>query len=43
VLELLKSETRRTQIKAQLEKIIASLGEPGAPKRAAEAVLSLFD
>ena len=41
-LELLQDETRRTQIKAQLAKIIASLGEPGAPKRAAAAVLSLF-
>ncbi len=29
-LELLQDESRRTQIKAQLAKIIASLGEPGA-------------
>ncbi len=42
-LELLQNEARRTQIKAQLAKIIASLGEPGAAGRAAEAVLSLFD
>ena len=41
-LELLQDEARRTQIKAQLDKIIASLGEPGATGRAAAAVLSLF-
>ena len=42
VLELLQDEARRAQIKAQLTKIIASLGEPGAAGRAAEAILSLF-
>jgi lipid-A-disaccharide synthase len=41
-LELLQDESRRRQIKAQLAKIIASLGEPGAAGRAANAVLSLF-
>jgi lipid-A-disaccharide synthase len=41
-LALLLDEARRQKIKSQLEKIIASLGEPGAPKRAAAAVLSLF-
>jgi lipid-A-disaccharide synthase len=41
-LELLQDEARRRQIKAQLEKIIASLGEPGAAGRAAAAILSLF-
>ncbi len=41
-LELLQDEARRKQIKAQLVKIIASLGEPGAAGRAANAVLSLF-
>jgi lipid-A-disaccharide synthase len=41
-LELLLDESRRTKIKAQLTKIISSLGEPGAAGRAAEAVLSLF-
>jgi lipid-A-disaccharide synthase len=41
-LELLRDQTRRGKIKAQLEKIISSLGEPGATKRAATAVLSLF-
>jgi lipid-A-disaccharide synthase len=41
-LELLQDEARRKQIKVQLAKIIASLGEPGAAGRAANAVLSLF-
>ncbi len=40
--ELLQDEARQAQIKAQLAKIIASLGEPGATGRAAAAVLSLF-
>jgi lipid-A-disaccharide synthase len=43
VLELLQNEPRRTEIKTQLGKIIESLGEPGATKRAAETVLNLFD
>jgi lipid-A-disaccharide synthase len=41
-LELLQDESRRTTIKAQLAKVIASLGEPGAAGRAAAAILSLF-
>ena len=41
-LELLQDESRRTKIKSQLAKIVASLGEPGAPRRAADAILSLF-
>ena len=41
-LEVLQSEPRRAKMHTQLDKIIASLGEPGATKRAAEAVLSLF-
>ncbi len=41
-LELLEDETRRMEIKAQLAKIISSLGEPGAAARAADAILSLF-
>ena len=41
-LELLQDESSRTKIKAQLASIIVSLGEPGAAKRAAEAILSLF-
>ncbi|MEI7534518.1 MAG: hypothetical protein WCK57_09120, partial [Verrucomicrobiae bacterium] len=40
-LELLENATHRAQIKAQLAKIIASLGEPGAACRAATAILSL--
>jgi lipid-A-disaccharide synthase len=40
-LELLQDENRRAKIKSQLAKIIASLGEPGATKRAADAILSL--
>jgi lipid-A-disaccharide synthase len=41
-LDLLQNESRRTKIKSQLAQIIISLGEPGAPNRAAEAVLSLL-
>ena len=41
-LELLQNEARRAAIKTQLDRIIAMLGEPGAPARAAEAVLSLL-
>jgi len=41
-LELLQDPSRREKIKWQLAKIISSLGEPGATKRAAQAVLSLF-
>ena len=41
-LELLQDEARRAQIKTQLARIIASLGEPGAAGRAAAAILSLF-
>jgi lipid-A-disaccharide synthase len=41
-LELLQDGSRRTKIKAQLAKIICSLGEPGAANRAAAAILSLF-
>lgn len=41
-LELLQNESRRQKIKSQLEKIIASLGEPGATNRAAAAILKLF-
>ena len=40
-LELLQDGSRREKIKAQLAKIISSLGEPGAAGRAAKAVLSL--
>jgi lipid-A-disaccharide synthase len=41
-LELLENESRRREIKLQLEKIVASLGEPGASRRAAAVILSLF-
>jgi lipid-A-disaccharide synthase len=41
-LELLQNEPARSQIKSQLAKIVSSLGEPGASRRAAAAILSLF-
>jgi len=41
-LELLQDEPLRQKIKSQLAKIISSLGEPGASRRAATAILSLF-
>ena len=41
-LELLQSEYGRKQIKAQLAQIISSLGEPGASRRAAAAIIKLL-
>ena len=41
-LELLENEPHRLEIKAQLARIIASLGPPGAAGRAASAIVSLF-
>ena len=41
-LELLQADARRQQIKAQLAQIIATLGQPGAAKRAATAIASLL-
>jgi lipid-A-disaccharide synthase len=41
-LELLQDQAHRTKIKSQITKIISSLGEPGAAKRAANAVLNLL-
>jgi lipid-A-disaccharide synthase len=41
-LELLQDGSRQAKIKAQLAKIISSLGEPGAAGRAAAAILSLL-
>jgi lipid-A-disaccharide synthase len=41
-LELLQDENRRAKMHAQLDKIIASLGEPGATKRAADSIVSLL-
>jgi lipid-A-disaccharide synthase len=40
-LELLQDESRRTKIKSLLDKIVSSLGELGAAKRAATAILNL--
>jgi lipid-A-disaccharide synthase len=40
--ELLQNEPRRQKMKSQLAKIITSLGEPGASRRAAAAISSLF-
>jgi lipid-A-disaccharide synthase len=39
---LLRDEPRRQHIKSKLARIVASLGEPGASRRAATAILSLF-
>lgn len=41
-MDLLQSGSRRQKIKSQLAKIITSLGEPGASRRAAEAISSLI-
>ena len=41
-LELLQNESRRAQIKTRLSQIVSSLGAPGASRRAAAAVASLF-
>ena len=41
-LELLRDEPRREHIKARLREIIASLGGPGASRRAAEAIFKLL-
>jgi lipid-A-disaccharide synthase len=41
-LELLQDESRRAKIKSQLATIVSSLGEPGANRRAASAILGLF-
>lgn len=42
MLGLLQNEARRQRMKSQLAQVVASLGEPGAPKRAADAILSLL-
>jgi len=42
-LDLLQNEARRKKIKSQLAQVIASLGEAGAPRRAADAILSLIE
>jgi lipid-A-disaccharide synthase len=41
-LEILQDESRRAKMTGQLDKIIASLGGPGATRRAAENILSLL-
>lgn len=41
-LDLLQNEPRRAQIKQRLIEVISTLGGPGAPKRAAAAISSLF-
>ncbi len=40
-LELLRDEKRRAEVQGKLARVIESLGRPGAPDRAAEAILSL--
>jgi lipid-A-disaccharide synthase len=42
-MELLQDKARRETIKTQLAGIIRSLGQPGATRRAADAVMGLFD
>jgi lipid-A-disaccharide synthase len=42
-LELLQNEPRRIRIKKRLAEVVSSLGDPGATKHAATAILSLFN
>ncbi len=41
-LDVLQNEDRRAKMRTQLDRIIASLGEPGATRRAAAAIVNLF-
>ena len=41
-LQLLRDEKRRAVVQGKLAGVIASLGKPGAPERAAETILSLL-
>lgn len=41
-MELLRDESRRARIKSKLSEIVASLGPPGAGRRAARAILNLL-
>jgi lipid-A-disaccharide synthase len=41
-LALLRDEPRRQALKTRLRKVIASLGGPGAPARAADAIVNLI-
>jgi lipid-A-disaccharide synthase len=40
-LDLLRDDARRTRIKTRLTEIVATLGGPGASRRAAQAILKL--
>jgi len=42
-LELLENPSRHAEVRAKLAKIVADLGEPGASRRAAKAVVNLLD
>jgi lipid-A-disaccharide synthase len=42
-LALLQTPLRRQLVKVQLAQVIASLGPPGAPDRAAETILNLLN
>ena len=42
-LELLCDEARRNYVKAKLKEIVGSLGQPGASRRAAEAIIALVN
>ena len=41
--DLLRDAARRAKVKARLAEIIVSLGEPGAPRRAAKAIVSTLN
>jgi lipid-A-disaccharide synthase len=41
--DLLRDALRRAKVKARLAEIIASLGDPGAPRRAAKAIISTLN
>lgn len=42
-LDLLTNETRRREVLSKLDRAVAALGEPGASRRAAEALLRLTE
>ena len=39
---LLRDESRRARVKAKLAEVVASLGPPGASRRAAKAIISVL-
>jgi lipid-A-disaccharide synthase len=41
-LDLLQNQARRTKVRGKLAEVIAALGEPGASRRAAEAILAVM-